>query len=169
LGFLIFFFSRPEWKPREKLKGELADLAELKALQITLTRSKLEIKARQKRRKEKSQVEKEDSYEQDMVRSLDMEDQEKTETLSQSKVQAIINAKSKVLYSCIYREVQQNPSLKRVDIRFVIHSNGQVGGVTVSQGSEEFQTCIRTKMRKITFPSFSGPKVGAHFSLLVEQ
>jgi hypothetical protein len=85
--------------------------------------------------------------------------------LSQGQINAVMSSKGKVVYPCIYGELKRNKALKKVSLKFAIEgSTGSVKGVTVtSGGSQEFQKCVSAKMKKIKFPKFSAPRMGATF------
>ncbi len=85
--------------------------------------------------------------------------------LSQGQINAVMSSKGKAVYPCIYGELKRNKALKKVSLKFAIEgSTGSVKGVTVtSGGSQEFQNCVSSKMKKIKFPKFSAPRMGATF------
>jgi serine/threonine protein kinase len=85
--------------------------------------------------------------------------------LTQNQINAIMSSKGKAIYPCIYGELKRNPSLKKVSLKFAIEgASGSVMGVDVtSGGSSEFQSCVAQKMKKIKFPTFSAPRMGATF------
>ncbi len=85
--------------------------------------------------------------------------------LSQGQVNSVMSSQGKVIYPCIYAELKKDPGLKKVSLKFAIEgSSGAVQGVTVtSGGSSELQSCVASKMKKIKFPKFGAPRMGATF------
>ena len=85
--------------------------------------------------------------------------------LSQGQINQVMSSKGKAVYPCIYGELKRDKSLKKVSLKFAIEgSTGSVKGVTVtSGGSSEFQKCVASKMKKVKFPKFSAPRMGATF------
>ncbi|MBW2261428.1 MAG: serine/threonine protein kinase [Deltaproteobacteria bacterium] len=85
--------------------------------------------------------------------------------LSQGQINQVMSSKGKAVYPCIYGELKRNKALKKVSLKFAIEGGtGSVKGVTVtSGGSQEFQKCVTSKMKKVKFPKFSAPRMGATF------
>jgi hypothetical protein len=85
--------------------------------------------------------------------------------LSQGQINQVMSAQGKKIYPCIYGELKRNPNLKKVSLKFAIEgASGSVKGVTVtSASSAEMKKCISQKMKKIKFPKFSAPRMGATF------
>lgn len=85
--------------------------------------------------------------------------------LSQAQINQVMSTKGKALYPCIYAELKRNRNLQKVSLKFAIEgSTGSVKGVTVtSPASQEMKSCISAKMKKVKFPKFGAPRMGATF------
>jgi hypothetical protein len=85
--------------------------------------------------------------------------------LSQGQINQVMSTKGKAIYPCIYGELKRNRNLKKVSLKFAIEgSTGSVKGVTVtSPASDEMKKCVSQKMKKIKFPKFGAPRMGATF------
>ncbi len=82
--------------------------------------------------------------------------------LSPAQVQGVMN---RHLNGSIGRCADQASGLVgNVTIDIAIAGSGQVMGVSARQGSGSFKSCIRNAVRRIRFPSFGAPRMGARFS-----
>lgn len=81
--------------------------------------------------------------------------------LSPAQVQGVMN---RHLNGSIGRCADQAPGLGNVTIDIAIAGNGRVMGVSARQGSGAFKSCIRNAVRRIRFPTFGAPRMGARFS-----
>ena len=82
--------------------------------------------------------------------------------LSPAQVQGVMN---RHLNGSIGRCADQASGLVgNVTIDIAIAGSGQVMGVSARQGSGSFKSCIRNAVRRIRFPTFGAPRMGARFS-----
>lgn len=81
--------------------------------------------------------------------------------LSPAQVQGVMN---RHLNGSIGRCADQASGLGNVTIDIAIAGSGRVMGVSARQGSGSFKSCIRNAVRRIRFPSFGAPRMGARFS-----
>jgi serine/threonine-protein kinase len=91
------------------------------------------------------------------------------ETLDQAVVQRVMTQNFRVLVGCIAEERRRNPSLRAVDMDFIIKGTGSVAAVKVNgQTSSPLSSCMYGKMQSVTFPKFNGAKTHASFSLALK-
>jgi serine/threonine-protein kinase len=91
------------------------------------------------------------------------------ETLDQSVVQRVMTQNFKVLVGCISEERRRNPSLRNVDMDFIIKGTGNVSAVKVNgQTGTPIAGCMYGKMQSVAFPKFNGSKTHASFSLALK-
>jgi hypothetical protein len=91
------------------------------------------------------------------------------ETLDQSVVQSVMTKNFRVLVGCIAQERRRNPSLRTVDMDFIIKGSGNVSGVKVNGStSSPLASCMYGKMQTVAFPKFNGAKTHASFSLALK-
>jgi hypothetical protein len=81
------------------------------------------------------------------------------QTLSAGTVAGVVNKNLNQLYGACVRG-----SVGKVKIDIAIAGSGQVLGVTVNAGDAGFQRCVADQVRKIRFPSFPAPRMGARYS-----
>jgi hypothetical protein len=81
------------------------------------------------------------------------------QTLSAGTVAGVVNKNLNQLYGACVRG-----SVGKVTIDIAIAGSGQVLGVTVNAGDAGFQRCVADQVRRIRFPSFSAPRMGARYS-----
>lgn len=93
-----------------------------------------------------------------------------TETLGQDVVQKVMSANFGVLKGCVLEEKRRNPSLRSVDMDFVIKgATGRVSGVRVNgDTSSPLASCMFGKMQAVVFPKFNGAQTHASFSLALK-
>lgn len=91
------------------------------------------------------------------------------ETLDQAVVQNVMTKHFRVLVGCIAEERRRNPSLRTVDMDFIIKGSGNVSGVKVNGStSSPLASCMYGKMQTVAFPKFNGAKTHASFSLALK-
>lgn len=91
------------------------------------------------------------------------------ETLDQAVVQGVMSRNFKVLVGCIAEERRRNPSLRTVDMDFIIKGSGNVSAVKVNgQTGSPLAGCMYGKMQSVAFPKFNGSKTHASFSLALK-
>lgn len=91
------------------------------------------------------------------------------ETLDQSVVQGVMSRNFRVLVGCISEARRHNPSLREVNMDFIIKGSGTVSGVKVNGStSSPLASCMYGKMQTVSFPKFNGAKTHASFSLALK-
>jgi hypothetical protein len=55
-------------------------------------------------------------------------------------------------------------SVGKVTVDIAIAGSGQVMGVSVRAGDAGFQRCVADQVRRVRFPAFSAPRMGARYS-----
>ena len=81
------------------------------------------------------------------------------QTLNAATVAGVMNKHLNQLYNACVR----GPTGKvRIDI--AIAGSGNVLGVSVDGGDGGLQRCVAEQVRRIHFPSFSAPRMGARYS-----
>lgn len=81
------------------------------------------------------------------------------QTLNAGTVAGVMNKHLNQLFkACVHKSVGS------VKIDIAIAGSGDVLGVSVGAGDAGFQRCIADQVRRIHFPSFSAPRMGARYS-----
>jgi hypothetical protein len=101
------------------------------------------------------------SYEDAMMQAMDIGSASGggEQTLSAGTVAGVVNKNLNQLYGACVRG-----SVGKVKIDIAIAGSGQVMGVTVNAGDAGFQKCVADQVRRIRFPSFPAPRMGARYS-----
>jgi hypothetical protein len=101
------------------------------------------------------------SYEDAMMQAVDLGSAEGggEQQLSQGTVAGVMNKNLNGIFNaCVHG------SVGTVKIDMAIAGSGQVVGVSVSGGDGGVQNCVAGQVRRIHFPSFSAPRMGARFT-----
>lgn len=80
-------------------------------------------------------------------------------TLSAGTVAGVMNKHLNQLHGACVRG-----SVGSVKIDIAIAGNGSVMGVSVNGGDPALQRCVADQVRRIHFPGFSAPRMGARYS-----
>lgn len=101
------------------------------------------------------------SYEDAMMQAVDLGSAVSggEQQLSASSVAGVMNKHLNQVYAAC---VRKEPGKVTVDI--AIAGSGQVLGVSVNAGDPGLQRCVADQVRRIRFPSFSSPRMGARYS-----
>jgi len=101
------------------------------------------------------------SYEDAMMQAVDLGSATGggEQQLSASTVAGVMNQHLNQLYGAC---VRGNPGKVRIDL--ALAGSGQVLGVSVDGGDGALQRCVAEQVRRIKFPSFSAPRMGARYS-----
>ncbi|MEY4515100.1 MAG: hypothetical protein RLZZ450_7222, partial [Pseudomonadota bacterium] len=101
------------------------------------------------------------SYEDAMMQAVDLGSATGggEQQLSASTVAGVMNQHLNQLYGAC---VRGNPGKVRIDL--ALAGSGQVLGVSVDGGNGPLQRCVADQVRRIKFPSFSAPRMGARYS-----
>lgn len=85
--------------------------------------------------------------------------------LSPAQVVGVMNRQVNRIYSsCVGPEAARGGRLGNVTIDIAIGGNGAVQGVSARQGSGAFKACVQRAVRRVRFPSFGAPRMGARYS-----
>ncbi len=101
------------------------------------------------------------SYEEAMMQAVDIGSAHSAgeQQLKAATVAGVMNQHLNQFFkSCV------RGSVGKVTIDIAIAGSGQVQGVSVGAGDAGFQRCIAEQVRRIHFPSFSAPRMGARYS-----
>jgi eukaryotic-like serine/threonine-protein kinase len=101
------------------------------------------------------------SYEEAMMQAVDLGSAHSggEQQLKAATVAGVMNQHLNQFFkSCV------RGSVGKVTIDIAIAGSGQVQGVSVGAGDAGFQRCIAEQVRRIHFPSFSAPRMGARYS-----
>jgi hypothetical protein len=102
------------------------------------------------------------SYEDAMMQAIDMGSAEGgggEQQLSQGTVAGVMNKNLNGIFNACIKG-----AVGTVKIDMAIAGSGQVVGVSVSGGDGGVQSCVASQVRRIRFPSFSAPRMGARFT-----
>jgi hypothetical protein len=102
------------------------------------------------------------SYEDAMMQAVDIGGAGTSageQTLTAGTVAGVMNKNLNPLYNACVKG-----SVGKVTVDIAIAGSGQVLGVTVNAGDAGFQRCVADQVRRIRFPSFSAPRMGARYS-----
>ncbi|MFT3754973.1 MAG: AgmX/PglI C-terminal domain-containing protein [Pseudoxanthomonas sp.] len=101
----------------------------------------------------------------DDTQTMDMSENE--DVLSAEDIQKVMSQKYTLLTGCLRDEAARNPSVKKIDMDFLVKGNGSVSSVRVNgQTSSPVASCVFAKMQAITFPECKTcTKTHAAFSL----
>ncbi len=166
VGFFIMHLTEDDQQSRS---AELADLFESgKDLDITGTAGVLPTPSPRKGgRKRRGGGGGFGSYEDAMNQAVDLGDATGGGDMSQltgAQVSSIMNRNLNSMFSCVGQELRSSGQLGKVTIDLAIAGNGSVLGASVRPGSTGFQNCIQGKVKRIKFPSFGAPRMGARYS-----
>ncbi len=165
----LFWFSR---RGNEKASLERARRSELFELgEIEIKSRKRRGRGSKRRRGSKSSSSSGtgggsvSSYDEAMNQAveLDLGKQGGESQLTRSQVQSVMNRHLQSLSTCAG---SSRPG--KVDLDLAISGDGSVLGVTVRAGSPEFKACVRKRAKRIRFPEFDAPRMGAGYSFSVD-
>lgn len=111
------------------------------------------------------------SYEDAMNTAMELGDATRSggeRQLTSGDVAGTMNRNLNSLFTCVSQELRRGGKLGTVRIDLAIRGDGSVMGASVHSGSGAFQGCISGKVRKIRFPSFPAPRMGARYSFAVD-
>ncbi|QQR89722.1 MAG: hypothetical protein IPJ88_16290 [Myxococcales bacterium] len=111
------------------------------------------------------------SYEDAMNQAVDLGDVSggnDIATLSSEQIASVMNRSMRSLSNCVGAELRSasRPGAVRIDL--AIEGSGRVLGASVHAGSASFKSCVVAQVRKVKFPSFSSPRMGATFTFRVD-
>lgn len=172
LGGVGYLLTRPETKKEKVEEGDLAALYEKGQVKIEGTAGILKPPRRRsgsgKRRARRSGGSSGGaglSYEEAMNRAVEMNAANSggERQLTSGTVAGVMNKRLNSLFGCVSQELSRGGNLGTVTIDLAIAGSGKVQGVSVRPGSAAFKRCIATKTRRIKFPSFPAPRMGARY------
>lgn len=87
----------------------------------------------------------------DDSQTMDFNDSD--DTLSPDQIQAVMSKESGKLTGCLREEAVRNPTVKKLNLEFIIKGNGTVSSVRLNgQTSTPGASCLFAKMQSINFP-----------------
>ena len=87
----------------------------------------------------------------DDSQSMDFSDSD--DTLSPEQIQTTMNKEFSKLTGCLREEAARNPTVKKINLEFIVKGNGTVSSVRLNgQTSTPGASCIFAKMQSINFP-----------------
>jgi hypothetical protein len=176
-GYLL---TRQAAKEEEAADVELATLFETGQVKITGTAGILKYKPRRGGRGRKASSRRGSSrssgggymsYEDAMNQPVELGDVSKggsEKQLTSRDVAGVMNRRLNSLFGCVGQELRRGGRLGTVRIDLAIAGSGAVQGASVHTGSAAFKSCIAGKVRRIRFPSFPAPRMGARYSFNVD-
>jgi hypothetical protein len=87
--------------------------------------------------------------------------------LSTREIEGVMNGRLNSLFGCVAQELHGGSRLGTVRIDMAIAGSGAVQGVSVTPGTPAFQNCLADKIKRVQFPSFPAPRMGARYSFAV--
>jgi hypothetical protein len=88
------------------------------------------------------------------------------EKLTQATIQKVMRQNFSKLTPCVLAEKRRDASLREVQIEFLVRGTGKVSAVrTNGQRKGPLADCMLEQMKRISFPSFNGPRTRAGFSM----
>jgi serine/threonine protein kinase len=101
------------------------------------------------------------SYEDAMMQAVDIGSAAAggEQQLSAAAVAGVMNRQLNGIFDACVRG-----SVGNVQVDLAIAGSGQVLGVSVRAGDANFQRCVASQVRRVRFPSFSAPRMGARYS-----
>lgn len=165
IGVGIFLLTRPDAEEQQLADADLADLYERGEIEITGAADILDDPppARRGRGARGGGRRGAMSYEDAMNQLVDLGSATQTGSmarLSPQQVAGVMNRNINRLLPCVARE----PNVGTVRIDMAIAGSGEVLGASVRNGSPSFQSCVASRVRRIRFPSFAAPRMGASFT-----
>lgn len=107
------------------------------------------------------------SYEDAMNQAIELGDATRgggERQLRREDVAATMDRHLDSMFSCVAQERGRGGNLGNVRIDVAIRGSGDVMGASVRSGSVAFKSCILGKVRRIRFPNFPAPRMGAMYS-----
>lgn len=165
LGVGIFILTLPDAAEERRASADLTDLYERGEIEITGAADILDDPPAGQRRRggRRGGGRGGMSYEDAMNQVVDLGNVAQGGSmarLSPQQVAGVMNQNINRLLPCVARE----PNVGTVRIEMAIAGSGEVLGASVRNGSPAFQSCIAGKVRRIRFPSFAAPRMGASFT-----
>jgi hypothetical protein len=102
------------------------------------------------------------SYEEAMMQAVDIGGADQgggEKQLSRNTIQGVMNRQLNGLFQACVKG-----SAGKVTIDMAILGSGAVQGVSVKATNPALSQCVASKVRRVHFPSFSAPRMGARFS-----
>ena len=111
------------------------------------------------------------SYEDAMNQAVNMGDETSgggERQLTSGDIAGVMNRRLNSMFGCVSQALRQGERLGTVRIDLAIAGSGQVMGVSVNTGGNDFKRCIASMVKQIKFPSFPAPRMGARYSFDVD-
>lgn len=173
----IYLITRETAKKEETADIDLASLFESGQVKISGTADILQFRRTGRRRGGRRSSNSNQkaggsfSYENAMNQAMELGDVSRgggEKQLTSRDIAGVMNKKLNSLFSCVSKELRTGGHLSTVRIDLAIAGNGNIMGATVQSGSATFKSCIIGKVRRIKFPSFPAPRMGARYSFNVD-
>ena len=175
IAVTIFLITRETAKEKKVAHVDLASLFESGQVKITGTADILKYRGRRRGGKRSGSSSAQGgsyaSYEDAMNQAIDLGNAKKSggeRQLRSDDVAGVMNRKLNSLFSCVSQELRRGGRLGTVRIDLAIAGSGDVLGTSILVGSMAFKSCIAQKVRRIRFPSFPAPRMGARYSFNVD-
>lgn len=171
VGAALFVLSREASDEGPRATATLDDLYRAGEIDIEGTAGVLPDPPARSSRRQRRRGRGSMSYEDAMSRVVDLGSAKGSGSqrrLSTSQVAATMNRRIRSLMPCVAGEHRGGRRVGSVRIDMAIAGSGEVLGASVRNGSASFQNCIAARVRRIRFPSFSAPRMGATFSFSAE-
>jgi serine/threonine protein kinase len=111
------------------------------------------------------------SYEDAMNQAIELGNAKRSggeRQLRSDDIAGVMNRRLNSLFTCVSQELRRGGRLGTVRIDIAIAGSGEVLGTSILVGSMAFKSCIAQKVRRIKFPSFPAPRMGARYSFNVD-
>ncbi|MBN1653819.1 MAG: protein kinase [Deltaproteobacteria bacterium] len=177
LAATIFLITRQSAEEEKLAHVDLAALFESGQVKITGTADILSFKRGGRRRDGRRSGDSNRqgggyaSYEDAMNQAIDLGDAKKRggeRQLRSDDIAGVMNRRLNSLFGCVSQELRRGGRLGTVRIDMAIAGSGDVMGTSILVGSMAFKSCIADKVRKIRFPPFPAPRMGARYSFNVD-
>jgi len=175
IAVTIFLITRETAEEEKMALVDLASLFESGQVKVTGTADILKYQKRRRSRKSSGSNSAQGggyaSYEDAMNQAIELGNAKKSggeRQLRSDDVAGVMNRKLNSLFSCVSQELRRGGRLGTVRIDLAIAGSGEVLGTSILVGSMAFKSCIATKVRRIRFPSFPAPRMGARYSFNVD-
>ena len=167
-GAITYLSTRPTKTNDVHNEGELADLYERGEMQITGSAGILPDPPRRAgHRSAQRGSGYAGSYEAAMQQVVQMGDASGSggqQRLKPQQVASVMNRHIGSFGRCVGAEMRRGGRVGQVRVDMAIAGNGNVLGSSVRAGSKAFQQCVRGKLRRVRFPGFAAPRMGASYT-----
>ncbi len=175
IAVTIFLITRETAEEEKMAHVDLASLFESGQVKITGTADILKHRGRRRGGKRSGSSSAQGrgyaSYEDAMNQAIELGNAKKSggeRQLRSGDIAGVMNRRLNSLFTCVSQELRRGGRLGTVRIDMAIAGSGEVLGTSILVGSMAFKSCIAQKVRRIRFPSFPAPRMGARYSFNVD-